>query len=197
MRCQYHVIIPCHRLLEGGVWFFCADKKNISYGQMLKNSGGTLRREKGYSLNDQGIIAGQLTLAGLLLVLITVWLNHLLANTRDAKNKRTTHAVKLIEAFQPELDAIIQTSEDCRLIMTDEVYNKHESAIRAFTHHLSCIDKFRLNRLWNRLAMIEVSEKHHIAFYAQYADCGSLNKRRRIRPIVAKRIQDIISFANK
>lgn len=148
-------------------------------------------------MSEPTIITGQLTIAGLLLVLITVWLNHLLANTRDAKNKRADQAKKVIDAFQPELDAITQTSEDCRLIMTDEAYRRHDSAIRTFMHYLSYFDRLRLKWLWHSLAMFKLDEKHHIAFYEQYADCGSLDERRKIRPIVKKRIQDIISFASK
>jgi hypothetical protein len=63
--------------------------------------------------------------------------------------------------------------------------------------YLSWIDKLRLKWLWYRLAMIKVSKKQHIPFYEQYADCGSLDKRRRVRPIVVKRIQGIIFFVNK
>jgi len=148
-------------------------------------------------MNEPTIIIGQVSLAGLLLVLVTVWLNHLLANTRDAKNKRANLAIKVIEAFRPELDAIIQTSDDCRLIMTNDAYKRHESAIRDFMHHLSYFDKFRLNRLWYRLAMVRLNKKQHIPFYTQYADCGSLDKRNEVRPLVTKRIQDIISFASK
>jgi hypothetical protein len=95
------------------------------------------------------------------------------------------------------LDALIQTDQDCRLILTEQAYQKHGSAIRDFMFYLSWIDKFRLKRLWHRLAMIKASRKQHIPFYEQYADCGSLDKRRKVRPIVIKRIQDIISFAKK
>jgi hypothetical protein len=45
--------------------------------------------------------------------------------------------------------------------------------------------------------MIKIGKKQNIPFYEQYADCGSLDKRRKVRPVVIKRIQDIISFANK
>lgn len=146
-------------------------------------------------MSESIIITGQLTLAALLPALITVWLNHRLANTRDAKNKRASLAIKLIETFQSELDAIIQTDKDCGLIMTDDAYMRHDSAVRSFLIHLSWYDKFRLQRLWHKLAMARLSKKQHIPFYAQYADNGSLDKRKRIKPIVKKRIQDIISFA--
>lgn len=146
-------------------------------------------------MSESIIITGQLTLAALLLPLITVWLNHLLANTRDAKNKRASQAIKLIEMLQPELDAIIQTDKDCGLIMTDDAYMRHDSAVRSFLIHLSWYDKFRFQRLWRKLAMVKLSKNQHIPFYTQYADNGSLDKRKQIRPIIKKRMQDIISFA--
>lgn len=136
-------------------------------------------------------------LTSLLLALITIGIKHFLANTWDAKNKRANHAIKVIDAFQPELDAIIQTSEDCRLIMTDVAYRRHDSAIRDFMHHLSYFDRFRLKRLWHRLAMFKLNRKQHIAFYEQYSDCGSLEERKKIRPIIENRIQEIISFVNR
>jgi len=45
--------------------------------------------------------------------------------------------------------------------------------------------------------MIKVGKRKYIPYYEQYADCGSLDKRRKVRPVIIKRIQDIISFANK
>ena len=143
------------------------------------------------------IIIGEFSLAALLLVLITVYLNHLFANTRDKVSRRRDRGQVLTVAFKPELDALIQTDQDCRLILTQQAYQKHESAIRDFMLYLSWIDKLRLKWLWYRLAMIKVAKKKHIPFYEQYADCGSLDKRRKVRPIVINRIQGIISFANR
>jgi len=143
------------------------------------------------------IIIGQFSLAALLLALITVYLNHLFANTRDKVSRRRDRGKVLMAAFKSELDALIQTDEDCRLILTQQSYQKHESAIRDFMFYLSWIDKLRLKTLWYRLATIKVGKKKHIPFYEQYADCGSLDKRRKVRPIVVKRIQEIISFSNK
>jgi hypothetical protein len=143
------------------------------------------------------IVLGQLTLSALFLALLPVYLNHFFANTRDKTKIRREEGKVLTKALQPELDALIQTSQDCRLILTDDAYRKHESAIRCFMIYLSWVDKLRLRRLWHRLAMIKIWKKQHIQFYEQYADCGSLYKRKTIRPVVIKRIQDIISFANK
>ena len=143
------------------------------------------------------IVLGQLSLSALLVALLTVYLNHFFANTRDKTKARREQGKVLAKALQPELDALIQTNQDCRLILTDDAYRRHESAIRGFMIYLSWVDKLRLQRLWHRLAMIKVGKKKYIQFYEQYADCGSLDKRRMVRPIVIKRIQDIISFASK
>ena len=143
------------------------------------------------------IIIGQLSLAGLFFLLLAAYINHLLANTRDRVSRRRNQGQVVTSAFKPELDALIQTDQDCRLILTNQAYQKHESAIRDFMLYLSWINKFRLKWFWYRLAMIKVGKRKHIPFYEQYADCGSLDKRRKVRPIVIARIQDIISFASK
>jgi hypothetical protein len=147
---------------------------------------------------NQGIFTiAPIPLIGLLLVLITVYLNHVLANTRDKIKTRRKNAKPLIVAFNPEMEALLETNEDCRLILTEEAYKRHKRAIHSFKFYLSWIDKLRLEWRWIRLAKIKIGKKQHIPFYEQYADCGSLDKRKAIRPIVIKRIQDIISFANK
>lgn len=143
------------------------------------------------------IILGQLSLSALFLVLLTVYLNHFFANTRDKTKTRREQGKVLAKALQPELDALIQTNQDCLLILTDDAYRKHESAIREFMIYLSWVDKIRLQRQWHRLAMIKVGKRKYTQFYEQYIDGGSLDERRKVRPIVIKRIQDITSFANK
>ncbi len=50
-------------------------------------------------------IIGELSLGALLLLLISAYLNHLLANTRDKIKRRLTHGEKVIEAFKSELRA--------------------------------------------------------------------------------------------
>ena len=148
-------------------------------------------------MNQEPIILGQLSLAALLLVLLTVYLNHIFANSRDKIKTRKEQGHALSMAFEPEIQALTNTDQDCRLIMTDKAYQKHASAIRIFSRYLSWVDRIRLQVLWHRLAMVKIDKKNHIPFYEQYADCGSLNKRRKTRPVVIKRIQDIIYFASK
>lgn len=143
------------------------------------------------------IILGQLSLAGLFCLLLAAYVNHRLANTRDKIKRRRDQGQSITTAFKTELDALIQTDEDCRLILIQAVYRKHESAIRDFMLYLSWIDKLRLQWRWTRLATIKIGKRKHIPFYEQYANCGSLNKRQKVRPIVIKHIQGIISFANK
>jgi hypothetical protein len=147
---------------------------------------------------DNPIIIGQLSAAALLLALITVWLNHLLANTRDSKNKRADQGSKVIDAFRPELDALIQSpeSKDARSILTDYAYKRHEAAIRNFLPHLAWIPRIRMCSAWRKLAHHKEDPKKQIPGYVQYADFGSLTARRNIRPIVIKRIQNIISIAS-
>jgi hypothetical protein len=145
-------------------------------------------------MSEPLIVTGQLTLAGLLLVLLTVWLNHLLANTRDAKNCRTNEGTKIIDVFTPELNAIIHTGGDVGGILTTEAFKRHESAIRNFLPYLSWLDRFRLRRAWHALAYTQENKKHRVPAYVLYADCGSLTTRREMRPLAIKRIQKIISI---
>ena len=126
-----------------------------------------------------------------------VWLNHVLANTRDKAKERHTAGSAVVEAFRPELDALRQTDQDCRLILSDSAYRRHESAIRNFLLFLSWINRLRIHHAWRRLAYHQQGKKSRIPFYEQYADCGSLTKRRNVRPDVIERILRIIAIAQK
>ena len=148
-------------------------------------------------MNEKLIIIGQFSLCAVLLALVTIWLNHLLANTRDKVKCRREKGAELISAFRQELDALIQTDEDCRLILTDEAYRQHDSAVRAFMPYISWIDKYRMKQAWGDLALFRLNKKHAVNFYAQYADCGSLDKRKAMRPLAINRIQGIIRLAQK
>jgi hypothetical protein len=141
------------------------------------------------------IIIGQISLCSFLMALIVVFLNHLSANTRERKKERLQKGNNLIAAFSSELDALHQTSDDCRNILTIETYKRHESTIRAFLSYLSWMERFRLKRAWHRLAFHRNDTKGTLPFYEQYADFGFLDKRRSVRPIVIKRIEKILSFA--
>lgn len=146
-------------------------------------------------MNENLIITGQLSLCAILTALIIVILNHRLANTRKKMKERHQEGKNIISAFKLELNALIQTNGDCRDIMTMEAYKKHESAIRLFLPYLSWIDRFRLKKAWHRLSFHRNDRKGLLPFYEQYADFGSLTKRRSIRPIVIKRIEKIVSIA--
>ncbi len=143
------------------------------------------------------ITIGQVSLSALLFVLLTVYLNHLLANSRDKLKIRREQGHILSMAFEPEIRALTHTDQDCRLIMNQDAYQKHEAAIRVFSRCLSWFDRFKLRKMWHHLAMVKTGRRTYLPFYEQYADFGSLDKRRKIRPLVTKRIQEIISFANK
>lgn len=140
------------------------------------------------------IVMGQLTIAAILGILITVWLNHLLANTRDAKNRKATLNLKTIDVFSPELDALIHTGGDAGHILTTESFKRHESAIRNLLPHLSWVQRYRLRRAWHQLAYHEKDKKGQLAFYVQYADCGSITDRQRMKPLAVQRIQKVISL---
>ena len=131
-------------------------------------------------------------LGGLFAVLIgtIIWIN---------QSKRTASRQagdRIIEAFHSELDALIQTNEDAHLILTDEVLNKHDSAIRNNLPRLLWFQRFRLNRAWDEMAKYQIDKNHKILFYTMYADCGSLDKRKVMRPLAIARIQKIISIVS-
>lgn len=149
-------------------------------------------------MHEPLITTGTLSLCSVLLALIVVLLNHGFSKTRDRRKIRLEKGQSLIEAYRPELDALIHnTNDDPRLILTPEAYRRHESAIRYFTPYLSWIDRLRIRWAWHRLAYHPRDKDGKIPFYEQYADCGSLNKRKSVRPVVIARIKRIISFAQK
>jgi len=102
----------------------------------------------------------------------------------------------IANTFKPELDALIQTGDDARIILTDEAYLRHDSAIRNNINLLPWLDQLRLRRVWNKLAYHPQDKKKQIPFYENYADCGSLNKRREMRHLAISRIQKIISIVS-
>jgi hypothetical protein len=148
-------------------------------------------------MNETIITIGQLSLCGILVALLVLLLNHILANTRDKAKEKRQIGKKVISAFSKELDALYQTDDDCRLILTTEAYKRHESAIRSFLPYLSWIDRARLKRAWHSLVFHHKDKKGNLPFYEQYADCGSLSKRHAIRPEVIRKIDKIVSFGNR
>jgi hypothetical protein len=140
---------------------------------------------------------GTISLTSVAIALIAVWLNHVLANTRDKVKERHTAGKKVVEAFRPELDALSQTDQDCRLILTESAYLRHESAVRNHLSFLSWLDRLRIQYAWRKLAYHQRDKKHLIPFYEQYADCGSLAKRHNVRPVVIERISRIIAIAQE
>jgi len=134
---------------------------------------------------------------GGLLAIVAALLTGLFGFGMYNKNKTRKYRQQLFDAFHPELNRILQSNEDCINILTDTAHSKHEIAVNNLIAHIGFIEKIRLKRKWRRLAMIKVGKRKYIPYYEQYADCGSLDKRRKVRPVIIKRIQDIISFANK
>jgi len=148
-------------------------------------------------MNEPLIVFGQISILSILGFVITTFINHLLSNRRDAKNKRYEQGQKVVDAFRPQLDALNQTQDDARLIMTGEAFNRHESAVRNFKPYLSWFNRFRINRAWHKLAHHEQDKQAKIPFYEQYSDFGELGKRRSLRPLIISRIEKVVSFARK
>lgn len=140
---------------------------------------------------------GTVSLSSVAIALIMVWLNHILANTRDKIKERRIAGKKIVEAFRPELDALNQTDQDCRLILTESAYLRHESAVRNYLSFLSWLDRLRIQYAWHKLAYHQQDKKGYIPFYEQYADCGSLTKRHNVRPVVIEKISRIIAIAQE
>ena len=113
------------------------------------------------------------------------------------RNKARDYRKKLFDAFSPSLNRILQTDEDCRVILTNDAYFRHKIAVNNLMPHLGFLERIRFKRKWSSLTKLKVAKNNYAEGYTQYSDCGALNKRRKIRPIVIKRIQDVISFANK
>ncbi len=114
------------------------------------------------------------------------------------KNRVRLYRQNLFNAIQPELDKILHTDEDCRIILDDTAYSKHKIAINNLISQTDFIERIRLKRKWKVLTTTKFNKKTiHTTCYEQYADYGSLEKRREIRPIIIKHLQDIVSFTNK
>lgn len=113
------------------------------------------------------------------------------------KNRTKEYRKELFEVLHPCLNRLLQTDDDCRLFLNDKDLKEHEIAVNNLMAHMDFIERTFLKRKWYILGMTQMDKNHYIPDYSQYADCGSLDKRRKARPTVIKRIQDIISFANR
>jgi hypothetical protein len=113
------------------------------------------------------------------------------------KNKTREYRVQLFETLHPYLNRLLQTDDDCRLFLNDEALKKHEIAVNNLMAHVDFIERSCLKRKWYRLGMVQMDKNHYMPDYSQYADCGFPDKRRKIRPVIIKRIRDVIAFANK
>jgi hypothetical protein len=98
----------------------------------------------------------------------------------------------IIDTFQPELDLLIQTNDDCRHILNDAAFTRHEAAIRNNMDKFIFFQRFRLQKAWEQLAYHK--DNKIIPFYAMYADYGALDKRAIVKPLAISRIQRIISI---
>jgi hypothetical protein len=136
------------------------------------------------------------TFAGILGILLSVWLTHRLTIGRDRIAQYRNAGRDIANAFRLELDALIQTSEDAGLVLTDAAFEKHESAIRTFSPQLPLVKRMRIRNAWRDLAYHKDDKQHSVPAYFLYADCGSLTKRWEIRPVAIKHIQRIISIAS-
>ncbi len=140
---------------------------------------------------------GTLSISAFAVALIVVWLNHALANTREKAKERHTAGNAVAEAFRPELDALNQTDNDCMHILTKSAYHRHEAAVRNYLPLLSWLDRLRFHRAWRKLVYHRRDREAYVPFYEQYADCGSLTKRRKVRPVVIERMSRIVSLSRK
>ena len=134
-----------------------------------------------------------------LLIIVGSLLTGLFLLTLYRKNRTREYRKQLFNAFSPELNRILQTNDDCMHILDSVAYTKHETAVNNLMAHVGFIEKFRLKRKWRCLAMMGIDKKTYAPAYTytQYSDTGSSSVREKVRPVVIKRIQDIISFAKK
>lgn len=132
-----------------------------------------------------------------LLGIVGALLTGLFLLTLYRKNKTREYRKQLFDMLHPCLNRLMQTNDDCRHFLNDDALTKHEIAVNNLMAHMDFIERICLKRKWYRLGMVQMDKNHYMPDYSQYADCGSLDKRRKIRPIVIKRIQDVIAFANK
>jgi len=148
-------------------------------------------------MDQQLISIGQFSLAAILVALIGIWINHRVAIARDTRYKTADQVRKLITTFRPELEALIKTHDDPRIILTHDAFIRHEAAIRDFLPYLSFVSRSSMNKAWRKLAYYENDKKYETPAYIQYASGGDLERRERMRKLAIERIQNVISLVQK
>lgn len=101
---------------------------------------------------------------------------------------------QMFDAINGDLNRLLQTDDDCMHFLNDMKLRKHEAAVNNLMAHVGFVERYRLKRKWYALAMVKIDNDHHIPDYSQYADFGSIDKRRRIRPVIIKRLGDLMTF---
>lgn len=124
--------------------------------------------------------------------LVTSGLGYILVISFGQRKSIKAARENIISALQPELDKLIQSNDDCRLVLDSNAFQKHEAAIRNNIHKLSFIQRSRLRRSWERFAYHK--ENKRIPFYEMYSDCGALDKRTKMKPLAISRIRQIRSI---
>ncbi|MGR8931616.1 MAG: hypothetical protein ACU836_13320 [Gammaproteobacteria bacterium] len=130
-------------------------------------------------------------LYAVLATILTFGFGYLLKVSFSQRKSIKTAGEKIITAFQPELDRIIQSSEDCGCILDDAAFRKHEAAVRNNINDLSIFQRGRLRKAWEKLAYHK--ENKQIPFYEMYYG-SSISEKNELRKKAISRIHKIIKI---
>lgn len=114
---------------------------------------------------------------------------------RLADRQQTRQAASVFaKAFLDELTRLeAQEDVDTHDILSPAL-SKHQAAIQEFMFHLPENRQTELKSLWQGYYC---HKETGIPFLEQYADCGSLDKRKQMRRQATERFQAILAFAQK
>lgn len=131
-------------------------------------------------------------LVAILSALVSGWVGYRFGLANSKRERRIEAANRLYEVFQPLHDRL--EKEDCDAIkVLQPTIHDQEKAIANLKRYLSKRQAVRLQEAWNEYYLY--TNGPTIPFLEQYADTGSIDKRRRIRPLLIRRLDNILNFS--
>ncbi len=132
-------------------------------------------------------------LIAILSALLSGWVGYRFGLYNAQRQMRNEAAEWLYHVFYPLRNGL--ANENCDTItLIQPTIKEQETEIAYMKRFLSNREAARLQAAWEAYYCLD-NKGQAIPFLEQYADCGSIDKRRQLRPILIGRIDAILAFS--
>lgn len=113
----------------------------------------------------------------------------------DRRRKRNEVADRLYEIFYP-LVKRLRTKDIDAINIIEPTIDDQRKSVQDLKRHLSRQEAKLLQDAWECYYFVDYHGQS-FPFIEQYADCGSLDKRKQIRSVLIKRLEAILEFSKQ